>query len=318
MRDDGNIQPLPSIFVGKRTLVGCAVAVVEVQPASAPPVRYLGRVFVKVGPTSRLATPDEEVQLVERRVAGNRPFDMQPALEATLDDLDLDYARDQLLPRAVAPDVLAQNQRPLEQQLRSLRLLSGETPTWGALLGLGRDPQAWLPGSYVQFLRIDGPEITDAIRDQKTLTGRLEDILRRMDELLELNVSVRTHVAGSPQELQVPDYPIAALRQLARNAVMHRSYEGTNAPVRVTWFSDRVEIASPGGLYGKVQARDFGHGVTDYRNPLVAETMHYLGFAQRFGLGIPLARKELEQNNNPEPEFDFQGSLVTVTVRGTR
>ena len=77
---------------------------------------------------------------------------------------------------------------PLDQQLQSLRLLASGVPTWGALLGLGRDPQGWIPGARVQFLRIDGTEITDPIRSQKVLTGRLEDVLRQLDELLRLNV----------------------------------------------------------------------------------------------------------------------------------
>ena len=120
----------------------------------------------------------------------------------------------------MAPEVLEQNQRSIVQQLRSLRLVTDDTPTWGALLGLGRDPQAWLPGAYLQFLRIDGHALTDPIRDQKALTGRLDDVLRRLDELLELNVAIRTDVTAGPREIQRPDYPIAALQQLARNAVM--------------------------------------------------------------------------------------------------
>ena len=106
-----------------------------------------------------------------------------------------------------------------------------------------------------------------------------------------------------------------ALQQLTRNAVMHRSYEGTNAPVKVYWFDDRVEIQNPGGPYGQVTPENFGTGATDYRNPLVAEIMHHLGFAQRFGLGLPLAREELAKNNNPEPEFDVDATHVAVTLR---
>jgi ATP-dependent DNA helicase RecG len=164
-------------------------------------------------------------------------------------------------------------------------------------------------------LRLDGSALTDPIRDQKTLTGRLEDILMQLDELVKLNVSVRTDVTSSPREIQQPDYPVVALQQLTRNAIMHRSYEGTNAPVRVYWYSDRVEIQNPGGLYGKVNPHNFGRGATDYRNPLVAEIMFYLGFAQRFGLGIPLANEALEKNGNPPPEFSFQPTHVGVTVR---
>ena len=60
---------------------------------------------------------------------------------------------------------------------------------------------------------------------------------------------------------------------------------------------------------------NFGLGATDYRNPLVAEILGHLGFAQRFGFGVPLARRELRRNGNPPPEFDFQPSHVGVTVR---
>ncbi len=59
-------------------------------------------------------------------------------------------------------------------------------------------------------------------------------------------------------------------------------------------------------------------GDTDYRNPLLAEIIANLGFAQRFGLGIPLANRALTDNGNPPPEFGFLPELVTVTVRARR
>lgn len=130
--------------------------------------------------------------------------------------------------------------------------------------------------------------------------------------------SVRTRIDEHSREHRHPDYPVVALNQFAHNAVMQRSYEGTNAPVQIDWYSDRVEIRSPGGLYGRVNPRNFGLGETDYRNPLVAEMMHHLGFAQRFGLGVPLARKELAKNGNPEPEFRFEPTQVAVTVRAAQ
>ena len=312
---DGDILPLPSMTVQKRVLKGCEIAVVSVEPSADTPVRYQGRVWVRVGPSVRKGSVEDEHLLTERRRAADLPFDSRPVGGAGLDDLDREFLHSHYLPNAIAPEVLERNTRPIEHQLRSLRLVQGEKPTWGAILAFGLDPQAFLPGAYVQFLRIDGTEITDPIRDRKQLTGGLTDVVRRLDELLDLNVSVRTEVAGAPQERRRPDYPADALRQLAYNAVMHRSYEGTNTPVRIHWFSDRVEIASPGGLYGRITRDNFGTGDTDYRNPLLAEIMANLGFAQRFGLGVPLARKALEANGNPPPEFDFQQARVVATVR---
>ena len=62
-------------------------------------------------------------------------------------------------------------------------------------------------------------------------------------------------------------------------------------------------------------AENFGTGVTDYRNSLVAEIMHHLGFGQRFGLGVPLADEALRENGNPAASFDFQPTQVAVTLR---
>ena len=312
---EGDILPLPSMTVQRRTLKGCEVAVVSVEPSADTPVRYRGRVWVRVGPSVREGSMENERLLTERRRASDLPFDSRPVNGARIGDLDQDFLRGHYLPNAIASEVLERNTRPVDHQLRSLRLVQGEKPTWGAILAFGLDPQAFLPGAYVQFLRIDGTEITDPIRNQKQLTGRLDDVVRRLDELLDLNISVRTEVAGAPRERRRPDYPADALRQLAHNAIMHRSYEGTNTPVRIHWFSDRVEIASPGGLYGRITHDNFGAGDTDYRNPLLAEIMANLGFAQRFGLGVPLARKALEENGNPAPKFKFQPALVVATVR---
>ena len=88
-----------------------------------------------------------------------------------------------------------------------------------------------------------------------------------------------------------------ALRQLVRNAAMHRSYEGTNSPIHVYWYDDRIEINSPGGAYGEVSAENFGQpGFVAYRNPLVAEAMRVLNLLQRWGSGLPIARRELRAN----------------------
>ena len=318
MRGGGNILPLPTMTVEKKTLAGCEIAVVQVEPAENPPVRYEGRVWVKVGPTTQQASAEEERRLSERQQARHLSFDMRPVAGASLDDLDEEYVRTQYLPYAIAQDVLEHNKRPLRRQLRSLRLMTGDIPTWGALLGMARDSQAWRPGAYVQFLRIDGREITDPTRDRKELTGKLGDILRQLNDLLALNVSVRTEVASVPRERRYPDYPVDALRQFAWNAIMHRQYDGTNAPVRIYWYSDRVDIENPGGLYGQVSKENFGKGDTDYRNPLVAEIMSNLGFAQRFGMGVPLARDALAKNGNPPPEFEFDPVRVLVTVKAAK
>jgi ATP-dependent DNA helicase RecG len=184
------------------------------------------------------------------------------------------------------------------------------------ILVIGKDPLRFIPGAYVQFLRFEGKKLTDPIRDRKEITGPLPQLLRRIDEILDANNSVSTSVISETVEIRSPEYPLPALQQLARNAILHRTYEGTNAPVRINWFSDRVEIHSPGGPFGQVTKENFGQpGVTDYRNPHLAEAMRVLGYVQRFGLGIQIARQMLADNGNPPPEFDVEQNFILALVR---
>ncbi|MDD4094465.1 MAG: ATP-binding protein, partial [Methanothrix sp.] len=70
------------------------------------------------------------------------------------------------------------------------------------------------------------------------------------------------------------------------------------------------------GPFGQVTKENFGQpGVTDYRNPHLAEAMRVLGYVQRFGIGIEIARKLLEENGNPPPIFDVERNFILVTVR---
>ena len=93
-----------------------------------------------------------------------------------------------------------------------------------------------------------------------------------------------------------------------------RSYEATNAPVRINWFSDRIEIQNPGGLFGQVTPENFGR-VSDYRNFVLAEAMSVLGYVDKFGTGVARARASLVKNGNPSPDFTFESTHVQVTVR---
>lgn len=315
IRGDGKILPIPTIVVRKVSLRGGDVAAVIVAPSSDTPVRYEGRVWIRVGPRRAIASRDEERILVEKRQAGNLPFDRTPARSSTLGDLDIDFFRSTYLPSAVSAETLEENERTVSDQLSALHLLapSGE-PNYAALLLLGKDPRAWVPSAYVQFVRYEGTDIMSPVIDQKELSGKLPDMLRRMEELALLNIRIETVIEGHVTEQRRPDYPISALQQLLRNAVMHRSYE-VNAPVYWSWFSDRVEIQSPGGLYGRVNEANFGRAsMTDYRNQVIAEGLKVTGFVQRFGMGLELARRRCQENGNPEPRYELSASAVAAIV----
>jgi ATP-dependent DNA helicase RecG len=318
MRSDGNLLPFPVLTVGKRVINGCDLAVIIVEPSDAPPVRFNGRTWIRVGPRRATATAEEERRLNEKRRSRDLPFDLRPFVSATLSDLSFDLFQRVYLPATLPVEVLAENQRTVEQQLTSMRFATPppeQSPTTLGILIIGKEPRQFIPGAYMQFVRFDGTELTDPIKDQRDVNGPLVDVLRILDEVLQVNISVSSDITAQPIEIRQPDYPIVALQQLSRNAVMHRAYDETNAPIRLYWFNDRIEIQNPGGPFGLVSRQNFGTGIADYRNPHLAEAMRNLGYVQRFGIGIPTAQKALAQNGNPPVEFLVEDSHVLAIVR---
>ncbi|WP_340683525.1 ATP-binding protein [Amycolatopsis coloradensis] len=297
---------------------GKPIVHIEVRTSSTPPVRYKGITWVRPGPTTRKASRDDERVLSERRRAADLPYDSRPVEIATIDDLDLALFRSDYLPSFVAPEVIEENGRSAAQQLTSLRLAGPEgKPTVLGLLVLGLDPSAHLPGAYVQFIRYRGKDLDAPIADDQEMRSNLIGTATRLAAVLRghLHTSL-TEVQGFREE-QAPDYPFEALREACMNAIMHRNYENSNAPVRIAWFDDRIEITNPGGPFGQVRADNFDR-VNDYRNPSLAAAMKSLGYVNRFGRGIGRIRAALERNGNPEPEFVVDASSWSVTIRRTK
>ena len=314
--NDSRIQPFPFITVQPKKLKGCDLAILCVRPALSPPVRFKGRCMVRIDSTTRAATPDQERVLSEKRRFQHPSYDLRPIPGAKPTDLDETRFREEYLPRAVSPEIIEENQRGVLEQMRSLRLLTpDDMPTLTGLLFLGQDPRYWIPDAYLQFLRRDGTELTSPIQQQKVIDGVLQDQAHRLEELLETQIRSAMTLGGE-RHLESPDYPLSALRELTRNAMIHRSYEGANAPVRIHWFTDRVEILNPGGPFGMVNEKTIGNpGVTAYRNPTIAEAMKNLGFVERFGYGLQKACQALKENGNPPLKFYMEGGYTQVTVR---
>lgn len=315
LRSDGNIQPLPSITVAKLELPDGDVAVVEVQPSDLPPVRFKGQVWIRVGPRRGIASEQEERILTEKRIAHARTFDALPCLGSSLHALALDLFRINYLSYAVAPDVLEENHRDLPTQLASLRFFDSRRncPTHAGILLFGKNPLEWLPGAYIQFLRFGGDSPLSEVLVEKELSGDLLTVLRELESLTSLNIGQRPTPGSLFREETASTYPAVALRELIMNAVLHRSYEST-APIRLSWFSDSVEIQSPGGLYGEASPENFPNQ-NSYRNPVLAEAMKTLGFVNRFGRGVLRAQDVLKRNGNPPAEFRFDPNFVLAIVR---
>ena len=320
IKSDGQIVPPPSMLIERRQMMGRDVAVVTVMPSDSPPMRYRGRIYVRIGPRRGTATAQDERILNEKRLTLEIPFDVQPVPTANISALNQYQFENEYLLKAFDLEILQANDRSLSERLAATKMVvsANETiPTVVGLLVLGRNPRDYIPNAWVQFLRIDGTELSDDIIDGEEVSGDLTMMIRQIDERMKAHIHTRIDLTTSDTELRLPSYPLVALQQIVRNAIMHRTYEGTNTPVRITWFNDRIEIQNPGGPFGSVTQENFGQpGVTDYRNPNLSEAMKVLGFVQRFGVGIASARRALSDNGHPDLKFEVNDNFIAAIIEG--
>ena len=314
IRTDGNIQPQPSMVVEKVSLPEGDIVIVEVQPHIFPPVRYKGRIWIRIGPRKGVANEADERILMEKRRSQVCSFETEPCLNATLTDLDLDLFRNEYLLRVMTMDEISSDSRDIRYILSSFGFYDThyDSPTNAGILFFAKNLRRFLPSAYVQYVRMKGTaQVGDILTDYE-FKDNLCRSLKDMDSFIRTTI-VNSHPVrvSALREEAVIDYPEWATRELLMNAVCHRDY-AARGPVQFYQYDDRIEIQNPGGLYGRANVENFPN-VNDYRNLLVAETMKTLGYVNRHSKGVLRVQLELQDNENGLPEYDFSyGTAIRV------
>lgn len=299
---------------------GGFLVIVAISQGERRPYRARGICYIRVGSSTRQATFDEELSL--RRRSRSSTFDKTAVNGCDLEAIDFPSFQAYLRER-MSEDTRVIDERVPEQIMVHLGFAqqSGErlTPTAAAVFLFGKEPQKWFPNSSIEFIRFDGKDEADDILTRNEVRGRLGDIQLLCQNLVEANMA-RASVFGerSWRREDIVEYPYGALREAILNAIVHRDYENQTARTSIKMFDDRIEIISPGGLYGIVNPGNFGTGVVDHRNPEVAEALRTLGYVERVGRGIPLIKKVMQQNASPEPRFEFGAGYVRVVLPAHR
>ncbi len=150
--------------------------------------------------------------------------------------------------------------------------------------------------------------------ERHELAGTLIDQTRRLTELLD----AQSYTAFDKSDEKAPNalkYPKRALREAMVNALAHRSYELLD-PTRITVFSNRVEIVSPGSLPSGIDlaALREGRAGPRRRNQALAWFLSRLQLAQAEGQGIPTILRTMREEGCPPPIFEADESRVTCIL----
>jgi ATP-dependent DNA helicase RecG len=300
-RTDGRINPPPAMIVTKFSYPDGDIALVEVQPSLHPPVRYKGKVCIRIGPRKGFANEAEERILSEKRSSFAKTFDGLPCNESNLNDLSTEIFKLIYLPTAIDEQTLTSNHREIKEQLASLKFydLKADCPSNAGTLMFGKNPRFYIPGAYVQYVRFNGVDEVSDFDFEQSFSGDLTTQMKIMDDFIKSQIVKKVqHKLTEDYEY---NYPASTIQELLYNAIIHRDYQ-SNAPIKFYEFTDRIEITNPGGLYGDARPENFPNK-NDYRNPILAEAAKNLGFINSFNVGVKRAIAASIKNGNREPQF---------------
>jgi ATP-dependent DNA helicase RecG len=256
------------------------------------------------------------------RNAGTLPWETTLCPRATLADLDPSLLSHY---RAQRPGSSASHQRHMPDEELLIRLdVAGQDaagtvrPTRAGMLLFGREPHLHIPQSEVVCMRWQDSLGVGTYLDRRILVGPLPELIAGAAEFLQRHMQLGGRIRGFVRE-DLPEYPLAALREAVVNGLVHRDYSLAGETVRLFVYSDRVEVHSPGSLVPGLTLEDLIalRARSNPRNPRIAGLLRDLpgGFMERVGAGVRMMVYEMRELGKPDPEFSDLGGEFLVTFR---
>ena len=155
-------------------------------------------------------------------------------------------------------------------------------------------------------------ETIDYILDRETIFK--VSVLEQYDKAIELYKKYYQYeVIKNIERKIVETIPEKAFREAIANAIVHRTWD-VKSHIKVSMFSDRIEIVSIGGLPTEVTPKDYlsGH-VSILRNPILGDVFFRLRYIERFGTGVKRINEAYEKSSK-KPVFEIYDNLIKVIL----
>lgn len=210
-------------------------------------------------------------------------------------------------------------------ELMSIR--RGELITLSSVLNFSPYPQAYFPQLCITAIVVPGKEIGvtgttgERFIDNQRIEGNISEMLEEALHFVSRNMRTKTFIdpqTGKREDRT--DYPMTAIREAVLNALVHRDYSihTEGMPIQIVMYEDRIEIKSPGGLYGRIKIDQLGKVQPDTRNPVIASELEVMKVTENRYSGIPTIRKAMQEYGLPQPEFIDERGTFTVILRNGR
>ena len=317
--------PIRPVVLRRATEEGVPFLLVEV-PQGHTQHDSPGGSYHRVGSSKRPMTSDERLRLAQQRgQARFLWFDKQPVEGTGFGSLDETLWKP-LLSTVGAADP--------ESALERMGLLTSDEngttrATVTGVLLCSHSPEEWLPNACITATCYRGNDRASEQIDTQTITGPLN---RQITEAVAFAIrNMRIGAYKSPARTDLPQYSEAALFEAIVNAVVHRDYSIRGSRIRLSMFTDRVELNSPGGLPSNltIDSMDVRQST---RNEALASIFGRIPvgavrgsgnrqfFMERRGDGVPTIFRETEALSGKSPEYrliDDSDLFLTISAAAT-
>lgn len=316
------------LLEGKHCIV---VEVPEVAPEQKPCYNRQAGLqagsYIRVGNTNRQMTDYELFGYVTNR--SQPQFDREAVRQSSLSDLETGeveaYLERLRVQRTELWARMRMSAKSLEDRMHAVSIValeSGELrPTLAGLICFGSWPQKYLPSLSVTFVAYAGTTadskgpLGQRFLDSSRFEGPLPQLVKEAVARTVANMKQSTLVQGIFHRM-LPEYPEEAIREAIVNAVAHRDYSpmARGSQVRIEMFSDRLEVQSPGGLFGPVNEENLEQAQST-RNQLLMRFLEELGLVENRGSGIKAMLAAMRDAHLEPPRFSDKRDFFRVTFR---
>ena len=152
----------------------------------------------------------------------------------------------------------------------------------------------------------------DEIMERKTIEG--VSILTQLNECIQMFQSYYQYEKiQDTQRKKMTKIPEKAFREAIANALVHRTWD-VNASIKVSMYSDKIEISSPGGLPAGLSKEEYLNGqISIFRNPILGNVFFRLKYIEKFGTGITRINYAYK-NALENPQYEIYENSIKVIL----
>lgn len=271
------------------------------------PISMRGKYYVRTGSTLQELKGPALNEFILKRTG--KTWDDIPEQRATISDIDETAISQFLKDASKAKRIIVENDISIHNLLEKLRLIEDGKLKRSAIVLFGKDPGKFYPNTAVKIGKF-GESDAD-LKFHEVIEGNLIQMKERIEEMLNAKFFIHPIDFEGMQRVERDEYPVAAVREMILNALVHRNYIGAQTQIRL--YDDHFSVWNDGGLPDGITEEDLKKiHRSKPRSPLIADVCFKGGYIDSWGRGTIKIIESCQEAGLLEPVLkEEQGGFLS-------